>query len=491
MTNYSMYAGSCRAQCPDGTYSSSGQCYACNSSCKTCSNQNQCNSCNYPFVLLANRCVSDCQNGTFYGDGSCRACDPSCLTCAGYSTSCTSCPSPLILYNNTCYTICPVATVNGTCTIVCPSGSYLSGTSCLPCDTKCSTCFGSATNCTSCASGLSSNGNCIDNCPSGTFASNGFCSPCDVSCLTCQGSPFNCLQCANGYLRNGMSCVQNCPSGFFYNPAVTSCSPCGAGCQVCSSLSQCSVCADPTLTSVNGICQRACPAGATLIGNNCVCTFGVLQQSTCVSSCLDGFYATTDRVCALCSSPCFTCTGNSTSCSSCISGYTYDPISRTCTQTSQCPYGAYRDVNGQCQRYCPTSYFYAGGCIYQCPPGFSPNQYLGCVQSVTPTFCQIPLFLQGNACVNTCQLGFYGNSVTRTCDRCFSNCQQCLSATTCVNCVPGYLLNNLQTSCIISSSCQPGQVQYNSVCYTSCPLGTYQQGQLCIRSCPPNTFFYN
>lgn len=490
LTGFNMYAGSCRSTCPDGTYASGGNCYPCSAACKTCSSATQCNSCNGQYVLLANQCVSDCLNGTFYAAGSCRACDPGCLTCTGYSTYCTSCPSPLLLFNNTCYTTCPVATVNGVCTSNCPAGSFLSGTTCTSCDATCATCWGTATNCTSCASGLSSNGACIQSCPDGTFASNGFCSSCDISCTTCSGTPFTCIQCAPGFIRTGSFCIKSCPAGYFFDSVSSSCVACAANCARCISATSCTVCIDPLNTPVNGVCQRICPAGATPNGNTCVCNFGVLHQSACVSACPDGFYATTDRVCAMCTAPCFTCSGSATNCVSCITGYTYNSVTNTCTQSSTCPYGSFTNANGVCQRYCPTSYFYNSGCIFSCPTGYAPNDYGGCVQSVSPTFCQVPTFLQGSTCVQSCLAGYFPNSVTRTCDRCFANCQQCLSATACVTCATGFLLNSDRTACVQSSACQTGQVQYKSVCYNTCPLGTYQSGQICIRSCPANTYFY-
>lgn len=192
LPNYFMYAGLCRTSCPDGSFSTNGQCVRCPLQCKTCTNAQTCSSCSSNFVLLAGRCVGDCPTNTFYADGSCRACDSSCATCTGYATNCLTCPTGSIFYNGACYAACPVATVNGVCTNVCPGGTYLSGTSCLPCGSSCRTCFGTANNCTSCTSGLSSGGVCIDSCPTGTFASSGFCTACDASCRTCQNSPFNC-----------------------------------------------------------------------------------------------------------------------------------------------------------------------------------------------------------------------------------------------------------------------------------------------------------
>ena len=83
-------------------------------------------------------------------------CTLPCRTCSGTTTSCTSCysgldwlPYPLLnAQSNTC--------VGG-----CAEGEYLSGSSCLACDSNCSLCVmygaggtdGNATHCVGCASG--------------------------------------------------------------------------------------------------------------------------------------------------------------------------------------------------------------------------------------------------------------------------------------------------------------------------------------------------
>jgi hypothetical protein len=93
--------------------------------------------------------------------------------------------------------------------------------------------------------------------------------------------------------------------------------------------------------------------------------------------------------------------------------------------------------------------------------------------------------------VTSCPSGYTPNSVTRNCDQCLANCQQCLSKTLCSSCAQGYILNSDQTACILSSTCTAGQVQYKSACYATCPTGTYQQGQICVRSCPADFYFFN
>ena len=40
-----------------------------------------------------------------------------------------------------------------------------------------------------------------------------------------------------------------------------------------------------------------------------------------------------------------------------------------------------------------------------------------------------------NACVLTCEAGYYKNNITKTCDHCFRNCYKCLDlADMCTEC---------------------------------------------------------
>ena len=294
--------------------------------------------CNQGLIYFQGRCISDCPSGTYYGDGSCLACSTRCLTCQGSAERCTSCLPSQYLYNRSCYTQCPVAIVNGICTDTCPGGSFLKGSSCVRCDASCQTCSGSATSCTSCANGYYSHlGNCIKDCPFDTLPRGSSCVACDSSCDGCSGSLLNCINCAAGFARLGSSCVQSCGNGFFID-ASRNCRDCGLGCKTCTSATSCSSCFDPALSAVGGICQKSCPSGAIIDARGeCACRFGFLGESGCVSTCLPGTYgSSSSRTCEPCSYPCATCTGSSTSCLTCATGFTYSSAQKACLAQSKC-----------------------------------------------------------------------------------------------------------------------------------------------------------
>lgn len=57
-----------------------------------------------------------------------------------------------------------------------------------------------------------------------------------------------------------------------------------------------------------------------LNGDKCVCTFGVLHENSCVTSCPEGYYPW-NKVCTECQYPCKACVGSGNSCTKCIDGY--------------------------------------------------------------------------------------------------------------------------------------------------------------------------
>lgn len=73
-------------------------------------------------------------------------------------------------------------------------------------------------------------------------------------------------------------------------------------------------------------------------GTKCVCTFGVLHENVCVSTCPEGYYAS-NRECAPCQYPCKTCSGSGNSCVTCIDGFSIDTATKKCVRTNKCPYG--------------------------------------------------------------------------------------------------------------------------------------------------------
>lgn len=73
------------------------------------------------------------------------------------------------------------------------------------------------------------------------------------------------------------------------------------------------------------------------------------------------------------------------------------------------------------------------------------NNCLSCVRG---------LMLYGSACVGACPTnGYYLDNTTNTCVICKSPCLNCISATSCLSCMVGYLQNNS--------------------CLGNCPVGSY------------------
>jgi hypothetical protein len=53
---------------------------------------------------------------------------------------------------------------------------------------------------------------CVSQCPTGTFLSITTCRPCDATCRSCAVTSQNCLICANGLYQSNGICVSTCPS---------------------------------------------------------------------------------------------------------------------------------------------------------------------------------------------------------------------------------------------------------------------------------------
>ena len=131
-------------------------------------------------------------------------------------------------------------------------------------------------------------------------------------------------------MKSGLRCVERCADGQFLNPQTGSCEFCGSGCKSCLTKTRCVDCFNPLYTSINGVCQKACPVGAKLNNNNeCECTFGSEYQDACVSICPEGYYSL-NRKCEPCQFPCRGCVTLPNNCLNCREGYELNPITRQC-----------------------------------------------------------------------------------------------------------------------------------------------------------------
>jgi len=357
--------------CQGGYYLSSNLCTLCTAAsfCMSCS----------PSAPAT--CLS-CFPGAFLNTNNvCVQCMFPCTSCAsGTATSCTSCFIGYILSASACVAIstlpststsnlqnCANAFNTTTNTLVCTlclQGYTQTPSGCAPCVLGCLTCNpAQLTTCTTCAPGyfLNSTSNC---------------QACISNCVQC--SSVGCMQCTAGYTLNAvfncqLNCIApcaeckdanpsactSCVAGYVLNQTTGTCSPdvscsstsscfvCPYGyslqsasvpgkiiqtCQQCNTTSNCARC---SLTNTSqclscpmgyflnsGVCT-ACSTGCGMCfsKNFCtVCNVGfVPQQAGGISF---GNPANGLVNCLFCTSPCMTCIGTPTYCTSCVSGYT-------------------------------------------------------------------------------------------------------------------------------------------------------------------------
>ena len=123
------------------------------------------------FNPVDSTCGTNCPTGYYSNiySRSCELCQSPCSECLGSPTNCVGCSSvggnPQYFYNNSCYSACPSATY------------ALVNNTCIDCDTTtamCATCSGSSTACTSCQPGLYLSqpvtGTCISSCTNPSYA---------------------------------------------------------------------------------------------------------------------------------------------------------------------------------------------------------------------------------------------------------------------------------------------------------------------------------
>lgn len=222
---YHASSSNCYTICPATTYNDINflQCTLCNSNCLHCLNSATfCTRCfpntTYPYLQISNStqiCVSGCQAGFFPNPSidpiTCTVCKPPCATCSTEDI-CLSCVSGYYyLGNTTCTTLCtPEVTIANNITNKCD-----------PCDPICLKCTGSISSCTACNSPLVFyNGSCQTGCPVGgkLAPSNGVCTSCDATCLTCFNTTNFCTSCNLSSIYIFLvdnKCLVNCPDYFY------------------------------------------------------------------------------------------------------------------------------------------------------------------------------------------------------------------------------------------------------------------------------------
>jgi proprotein convertase subtilisin/kexin type 5 len=252
-TNYYLLSdNTCVAVCPASGYIASTvssvlyctQCYG-SGACLQCTSVGVgfCTICSNNSVLSGGICTSSCANSSLYPSGGiCYPCDASCSTCtSGGNGGCIKCSSSYYNYSSYCLSSCPTGTApsNGTCS----------------CSSPCSTCQGTPTNCTAClnASLFVSLGSCLSSCPGSSYLSGSSCLPCPTACSSCSAT--TCLACLASYYLYNNTCYSSCKQlGLQYDSFGSSCALCPSGCSTCPNSTCTSCLANYTLTSPKSQC---------------------------------------------------------------------------------------------------------------------------------------------------------------------------------------------------------------------------------------------
>lgn len=514
--------------CGTGYFVNGTTCQQCPYQCQTCSSPNgACTSC----VNAIRRDITQnckCIAG-FYDSGAinCTSCNPTCQTCTNGS-SCTSC-SAAAFRNLTTAGMC--ACMNGYYELYLENQTRV----CRACSKECQTCSIAPTSCLTCDPtrnrilGVDSFGRSTCICLPGYFAT------ADGSCVqsNCNADPF-CSQCEQG-LKLCVQCLASknriiklpesicvCMDGFYAN-ANNECVPCGNGCGICSSATNCTACVTLATASGNGVC--ACPQktyftvstdGArycAACGPYCnVC----VDASTC-TTCMTSFTKTVDNQC-VCSTKNFIDTqGN---CVPCATGC------QTCTAANVCtkcidPLVLQGNV---CQAQCNNGFTALGSVCRGCPEGC-----LQCTQNFVCYYCADGFYMYNGACYKVCPAGTIGDSSSANwvCNPCNSPCKTCINHPSyCTSCENGK--GYLQTSAVIQScvqtcndgtyanngvcevcdfkcatclgsasnciSCPQGQLLYKGGCWATCPgilLSNSGAEATCVDSCPDGFYKYS
>ncbi|XP_036749343.2 proprotein convertase subtilisin/kexin type 5 isoform X5 [Manis pentadactyla] len=457
-----LLAQACVASCPQGTWPSarSGTCENCTEDCASCSGANFCKKCwtqpDRPLFLHQGRCYTRCPEGFYAEDGTCERCSSPCRTCEGNATNCHSCEEGLILDHGMCQESCSKrhVAVEGECK---------------QCPEMCEDCIHEKT-CKECMPDFFLYQDvCHQSCPNHFYADAGQCVPCHDDCLKCSGpSEDDCDLCADtsSVLYDGW-CLDECPTGTYYEKEIKECKDCHKSCQTCSSSGSCTTCQEGLRVDSHGQCvpSKECAAseywdeaalGCKPCHAKCFRCMGpsddqchtcrkdsLLLNTTCVQDCPGGYYADEDsHRCVPCHSSCRTCEGRrSTQCLSCQEGWFQ--LGKECLP--QCREGYYAENStGWCER-----------CSKSCKACRGP-QPTDCLSCDTLLF----LLRSKGECHRTCPEHHYADQSTQTCERCHPTCEKCegKGVFSCLSCVWSYHL-------------------VEGICISDCIVGEYRVGE--------------
>jgi hypothetical protein len=186
-----------------------------------------------------------------------------------------------------------------------------------------------------------------------------------------------------------------------------------------------------------------------------------------VVNCPDRYYPNSAGQCTPCLPPCLLCVSQS-SCLSCISQ-------------------AYYFYNGNCFTSCPFGHYSASNICESCD--------LACLQcfgnSLNCTQCPPNLFLMSqngtnnSICLKTCPLYYYPDVMNQICSLCVSPCRLCYTASRCISCQAGFVLQ--YDTCLLN--CISGFFNEGGICkLCKAPCATCTSNTNCL-SCITNYFF--
>jgi hypothetical protein len=549
--------GMCQTSCPGSNYynTATDACSPCHVSCLTCDDgTDQCLLCNVNFAKTGANCLpivchadcltcygttnSDCASfapGFTYGfsnaavavknicafneyldlgDNLCKPCSPECLGCSALGRNfCLNCNDNYLMHAGYCIiNTTPCNIYNG------ETIDFANSDNCIPC---------ASSNCLVCAM------------PGGlcTYAKPGFwASPTGVvtACLGvgakhCQLYGGISTACISGHqilaqASGAYRCARRCSTMHFRNTAL-SCIACHESCLECFGPTEfeCSSCrpfdfkvwvsalnvsCSPSNLESEGYYVQTTPA--VYVPCTKPCLKCLLLATTC-TDCIHGFYLS-GSTCIRCDNICDRCSGSGSSCTSCHPGYSLSmgacvPICMAHeylngADCAQCHPNCMRCVDtpglgDQCT-HCYPGFFLSGTrclpCHFRCRTctSFTEN----CLT------CNLDFVMSGGLCIKNCGVGFYEDTSTLTCWRCFKTCTACSGpmANSCTGCIAGFQLDGgfCRRTCLANQfftdfgrnecrychvSCLTCDGRSDVDCLT-CQPGFYQVARSCARCHP-------
>lgn len=302
-------------------------------------------------------------------DNICEPCDYKCNGCVGSPKSCSSCRTGYYKKDDIKYSECSKTV---------PTGYYLNTSTNYfsKCNTACSTCETTSSNCLTCAINHYYKNNSIDKLcylnsspPTGYFYNSGYHYPCKSECAVCPDAN-SCTTCNtyDGYYPledDAKKCYLTCPDGYWKNTASQLCSKCDLSCKICKdSKFVCDVCAANYYpkSDLASSCHNTPPdetyswdaRNSTWYRCPSINNIFIPELSICVSTCPENYYhSTADNKCLKCDSNCRSCSSTKLQCSGCNLNMYLDNNSKTCV--SYCPKEYYGNtVDYTCQPCDPT-----------------------------------------------------------------------------------------------------------------------------------------